>query len=176
MVVVDIGGIAADAEVNPNVLYELGIRHAFGLPHVIMGWEGQRIPFDVNDQRILREGRTPSHFKVNRDRLGRFIEQAEKGNFYKPIEAVARMEQLTAVTGDLQPLVDAILELRRDVADMKRVASQQETDPHPNWIQNWLMQSGQPQGADSGLDSFQETMLKGKRALERSGRVRKDNE
>ena len=26
MVVVDIGGIAADAEVNPNVLYELGIR------------------------------------------------------------------------------------------------------------------------------------------------------
>src|ERR1043166_5702308 len=32
MVVVDLGGISPEAEPNPNVMYELGIRHALDLP------------------------------------------------------------------------------------------------------------------------------------------------
>src|ERR1019366_8634379 len=45
MVVVDLGGFTRDAEPNPNVMYELCIRHAFNLPHVIMAWDNQRLPF-----------------------------------------------------------------------------------------------------------------------------------
>ena len=38
MVIVDLGGHKSDDPPNPNVMYELGIRHAFGLPLVIMAW------------------------------------------------------------------------------------------------------------------------------------------
>ena len=47
MVVVDLGGSEPEEEPNPNVMYELGIRHALGLPLVMMAWKGQRLPFDV---------------------------------------------------------------------------------------------------------------------------------
>ena len=53
MVIVDLGGRNPDDAPNPNVMYELGIRHAFGLPLVIMAWEGQRLPFDVSNQRAI---------------------------------------------------------------------------------------------------------------------------
>lgn len=57
MVVVDLGGVTPDAEPNANVMYELGIRHAFNLPHVIMAWAGQRLPFDISNQRTIMERR-----------------------------------------------------------------------------------------------------------------------
>src|SRR6266404_134773 len=39
MVVVDLGGFEPDADPNPNVMYELGIRHALSLPLVMMAWQ-----------------------------------------------------------------------------------------------------------------------------------------
>ena len=57
MVVVDLGGAEPEDEPNPNVMYELGIRHALGLPLVMMAWKGQRLPFDVSNQRIIMEER-----------------------------------------------------------------------------------------------------------------------
>jgi hypothetical protein len=53
MVIVDLGGRHPEDPPNPNVMYELGIRHAFGLPLVIMAWEGQKLPFDVSNQRAI---------------------------------------------------------------------------------------------------------------------------
>ncbi|MBK8498056.1 MAG: cold shock domain-containing protein [Flavobacteriales bacterium] len=57
MVVVDLGGYKPESDPNPNVMYELGIRHAFNLPHVIMAWKGQRLPFDIANQRVIMENR-----------------------------------------------------------------------------------------------------------------------
>jgi len=34
---------------NPNVMYELGIRHSIGKPAVLLIRDGARIPFDVKD-------------------------------------------------------------------------------------------------------------------------------
>jgi hypothetical protein len=55
MVVVDLGGIDPDVDPNPNVMYELGIRHALSLPLVMMAWQNQRLPFDVGNQRVIVE-------------------------------------------------------------------------------------------------------------------------
>ena len=39
---------------NPNVFYELAIRHATGLPTVLISRTAERVPFDVADLRVLR--------------------------------------------------------------------------------------------------------------------------
>jgi len=38
---------------NPNVLYELGVRHAFCKPSVMVKAKGSEIPFDVNDYKVF---------------------------------------------------------------------------------------------------------------------------
>jgi hypothetical protein len=54
-----LGSIVADLMIadltdgNPNVLYEVGIRHSFGGPYVQLIERGQKIPFDVADIRTL---------------------------------------------------------------------------------------------------------------------------
>ncbi len=39
---------------NPNVFYELAIRHATGLPTVLISRTADRIPFDIADLRVVR--------------------------------------------------------------------------------------------------------------------------
>ena len=56
----DLGGVSPADEPNPNVMYEPGIRHALDLPHVIMAWKGQRLPFDIGHQRAIMEDRQRS--------------------------------------------------------------------------------------------------------------------
>jgi hypothetical protein len=98
MVVVDLGGASTDSEPNPNVMYELGIRHALGLPLVMLAWKGQRLPFDVGNQRVIMEGRDLLDLEVNRNKLVTFIHAAAAGNYYKPMDAVGRTATLEAVS------------------------------------------------------------------------------
>ena len=127
MAVVDIGGASPDDAPNPNVWYELGVRHAFGKPAVIMGWKGQTVPFDVKDQRALLEDRTPNHFQRNRDRLADFVGEAEGGNYHKPIESVAQVAQVSgALSADkaLQVLAETVFEMRDELRKVATVTSE----------------------------------------------------
>lgn len=47
LVIVDLTGL------NPNVMYELGIRFCFGKPVILIAEEGTRLPFDINERRTL---------------------------------------------------------------------------------------------------------------------------
>jgi hypothetical protein len=46
---------------NPNVFYELAIRHATGLPTVLITRSSDRVPFDIADLRVVRLDMTDLH-------------------------------------------------------------------------------------------------------------------
>ena len=88
MVIVDLGGVTPDADLDPTVMYELGIRHALGLSLVMMAWKGQRLPFDGGKLGIIMEGRAPIDLADNRTRLRKFIQAAASGQFDRPMDAI----------------------------------------------------------------------------------------
>ena len=121
MVVVDLGGVTPEAEPNANVMYELGIRHALGLPLVMLAWKGQRLPFDVGNQRVIMEGRELLDLEMNRQKLIAFIKAAAAGQYYRPMDAVGRVASLdlaSAALGEdslMAALVHEIRDLRQTV-------------------------------------------------------------
>ena len=85
MMVVDLGGVTLDAALDPLVMYQLGIRHALGLPVVLMGWKGQQLPFDVGKLAIILEGRALIDLADTRTRLRTNIKAAAAGDFGCPL-------------------------------------------------------------------------------------------
>lgn len=122
MVVVDLGGMSPEDPPTPNVMYELGIRHAFGLPLVIMAWEDQVLPFDVGNQRAIMSQRGFSDIEAVKKALVKFISAAEDGRFYNPMETVGREAALDAtslVLGEdsaLAALISEVKELRGSIS------------------------------------------------------------
>ncbi|SKC49279.1 hypothetical protein [Paraburkholderia hospita] len=121
MVLVDLGGFEQEDEPNPNVMYELGIRHALGLPLVIMAWEGQRLPFDVSNQRVIMHSRDFLDIEINKKKIVAFIQAASEGKYYRPMDSVGRMATIAAASNTLgedailSALVQEVKELRNSL-------------------------------------------------------------
>jgi hypothetical protein len=128
MVVVDLAGILPESDPNPNVMYELGIRHALGLPLVMMAWKGQRLPFDVGNQRVIMETRELLDLEANRSKLATFIRAAAAGNYYRPMEAVGRLAAIDAVSVALGE--DSVLGvLVREIRDLRQTIVSRPRQP-----------------------------------------------
>jgi nucleoside 2-deoxyribosyltransferase len=101
LVIADITGA------NPNVMYELGFRHAVGKPAIQIG-EYSRIPFDIANVRTVQFSRTPSGLVDARKRLSAAIETFLRG------ESDAVTASRIALTAQLPPLPAAATHLAQE--------------------------------------------------------------
>jgi hypothetical protein len=123
--VFDLGGSAPDAPANPNVMYELGIRHAFRLPSVILAWEHQPLPFDIGDQRAVKIDRAAYFFADARKKISEFVKNASEGKFYDPLESLghrAVLERLAPGDNAIQTIAAELTNInsRLDVIQAER--------------------------------------------------------
>lgn len=98
---------------NPNVLYELGVRHSFKKPSVMVKAKGSKIPFDVNDYNVFEYEYTPKGLEDLENHINTVIQDIKKypnksdnsvGDFlqasdfivdyYKNIEVIQKLESL----------------------------------------------------------------------------------
>ena len=63
---------------NPNVMYELGVRHTFKKPSVMVKAKGSEIPFDVNDYNVFEYEYTPKGLNDLKNHLISVIEDIRK--------------------------------------------------------------------------------------------------
>jgi hypothetical protein len=143
MVVADLGGVEPDSDPNPNVMYELGIRHALDLPVVIMAWRGQRLPFDVGNQRAIIETRDFLSIEPNREMIIAFIRAAETGDYYRPMQAVRRAASFEIASESLSQrsllrgVVEELQYLRKAVASSGKSSTESPHVPKQKKKKTW---------------------------------------
>lgn len=76
LVIADLSGM------NPNVLYELGLRHAFNLPVIQMAERDERLPFDIAAARTIFYETSFQGVISARETLIQFIDSIETQQFH----------------------------------------------------------------------------------------------
>lgn len=75
LVVADLTGL------NPNVLYELAIRHAVDKPVLLIAEKGTKLPFDIRPERVIFYSLDPEDLEQAKEKLKRFVTFAESGSY-----------------------------------------------------------------------------------------------
>ena len=111
--------VVADlTDYNPNVFYELAIRHREEKPVVHMISADQRPPFDLADIRVIfYDLKNPRLVKQAAEDLGKQVEETEKSGYKvsNPITRARGVQELTASSDSVEQLV---LGLRREINEL----------------------------------------------------------
>lgn len=104
--------IANLSELNPNVMYELAIRHAKRLPVVCLAEEGTKLPFDISDERTLFYTNDMHGVEDLKPNLSKAIESAlEDNNPDNPIYRVTKnliIRESTEITDTESHILDRL--------------------------------------------------------------------
>jgi hypothetical protein len=129
---------------NPNVFYELAIRHIVRKPMVQMIQHGQAIPFDVATQRTIKvDFPDPDGIVAALEELQQHIRSAEKDPSLvdNPISSTIDLISLRGSgnpeAAQLADVLEGIAGLRRDVAELReapRARPSANDRPGPGWL------------------------------------------
>lgn len=119
---------------NPNVYYELSVRHGAQLPVVLIAEEGTNLPFDLSQSRVIFFDHTDlSSAGEAKERLQTQIEASLTGTPDNPIYDGMRLAQLQAGNAEEQTLALVMDRLQRlshvteQIDARLRVAEHRET-------------------------------------------------
>jgi hypothetical protein len=115
---------------NPNVFYELAVRHATGKPYIQLIESTDSIPFDISDFRTIQYGLDVREADQAREEIRAQLESLENGDpeFDNPISKSAEMQSLRESTDpsdqNLAEILQIITNLDRKV---NRIENNMET-------------------------------------------------
>ncbi len=109
------------SEHNPNVFYELGIRHTIRKPYIQFIAKGDRLPFDVAAIRSIAIDHTDlDSVHQAKDLLRKQIAEYEGGaTVDSPVTATVDLQSLQADNSVAQRLLREMFSLRKQLADVE---------------------------------------------------------
>jgi len=116
---------------NPNVFYELAVRHATGDPYIQIIDEAEPIPFDISDFRTVKYGLDVEKADAAVDEISEQVRLLEEGDqsFDNPISQSAEMQSL--LTSDdpeeqhLAQMIEKVSRIDRKLDQIKSNRSNQ---------------------------------------------------
>jgi len=116
---------------NPNVFYELAVRHAVGKPVILMTEIGEQIPFDVAAQRVIFYDLDPDNIEEAKNELEKQISEVESAKFIvdSPIEVPISLEHKKKSGNGEQQEIIAIL--RNQSEQLRRLEENQRVRQEP---------------------------------------------
>lgn len=80
--------IANLTEKNPNVMYELALRHCFGTPLIMIAEKGTELPFDISDIRTIFYVNDAQGVLDLQRNLGKAIDEIKQKSYESPIYSI----------------------------------------------------------------------------------------
>lgn len=109
---------------NPNVYYEMAVRHTAQLPTVLIAERGEVLPFDISQMRtIFFDHKDLQSAHECRDQIVSHLKEALNGEVESPISAsaaVQRLEEGSPQDRVLAQIIEGIDDLRRRLGKIER--------------------------------------------------------
>lgn len=108
---------------NPNVMYELALRHASNKPVVILirSDEIQNIPFDIKDERVIPYDNQLFGLDSIKKQFGDHVDAALAGEFSSPVQEATKKVVLQQTTDESISIQEAFegIQVRLDKLERK---------------------------------------------------------
>jgi hypothetical protein len=177
LVVADLTGL------NPNVFYEVAVRHAVQKPIVHLITAGEEIPFDVANMRAVPYALDdPDALETAQEELGRKVRSIEEADWIAAPNPISAAREVSLLQGSEQPearaagdILAAVGELRDEVRALSRRVppADAQRGTVKELVARYLDEHG-PSGTNelaAGVSASQNGIRRAVQQLEQEGRV-----